>query len=226
SGVSHRLGARAASLRGVRNMNKLLPAARDLTSEALLSAGHRYGLAALPIERAARQLTAARRVSIDDHLGDTAMVDTRFPSAIRVGPECAEALVSDDLAIFIVAHELTHIANSSGDLRDLTKYVSLEAKSSACVNPTDMQEEDLTCDFIAELVLRRFIGTRPSARSPEERLWLTLAGGNSGDSTHLSDAETFRALIGLDSQLRLLITRWLWGRGTDDNTLADSLLME
>src|SRR6478672_10151067 len=121
--ASRHLVARKASLRGVKNINRLLPVAKGLTSEALRSAGLRYGLPAIQIEGAARRITAARRVLLDNRLSDTAMVDARSPSAIRVGPLCAEALVSDDLAVFIVAHELTHVANSRGDLQALAGCV-------------------------------------------------------------------------------------------------------
>src|SRR5262249_37964672 len=155
-----------------------------------------------------------------------AMVDDRRPFEIHVGPICAETLVSDDEAVFILAHELTHVGNSRGDLQPLTAYISREARSNARVAATDRQQEDLACDFIAELVLRRFIRLRPTASSPEERLCLTLAGGNSADDTHLSDAQTLRALFGLDPQLRRLIVNWLGGPEVNEYTLVESLVME
>ncbi len=215
-----------ASLRGVRNIKRLLPVTRTLTNDALRTAGLRYGVPDTQIQEAVRRISVANRVVLDKRLADSAMVDDSQPDAIRIGPACAEALVSDDEAVFILAHELTHVGNSRGELKVLARCISREARSIACVSATSRQEEDLTCDFIAELALRNFVGSRPTARSPEERLCLTLAGGNTGDREHLSDAQTLRALFGLDPQLRLLLTKWLWGRPATDNPLAGSLMME
>ena len=218
--------ASRASLRGVRTLKKLLPVARALTNDALQNTGLRYGVAGTQIQEAVRRINSANRVLLDKRLVDSAMVDGSLPSEIRIGPVCAESLASDDEAVFILAHELTHIGNSRGELQALARQISREARSIACVNATSKQEEDLTCDFIAEQALRNFVVARPTARSAEERLCLALAGGNAGDRSHLSDAQTLRALIGLDSQLRLLLTKWLWGRPANDYALAGSLTVE
>jgi hypothetical protein len=214
------------SLRGIRNVKRLLPVAKGLTTEALHRTGLHCGLNGHQVQQAESRIISANRILLDKRLSDSAMVDDRYSSEIRIGPICAAALVSDDAAVFILAHELTHIGNSEGDLQALARSVSQEARSIACVSATDWQEEDLACDFIAELVLRRFIGGRPTNKSPEERLCLILASGNPGDKTHLSDAQTLRALIGLDPQLKLMLMKWLGGRQTDDYAIVEPLAME
>jgi hypothetical protein len=195
----------------MRNVRKVLPVAKDLTIEALGSAGARFGVPAPGIKAAERLITSANKLTLDQRLGDAAMVDDRDPSQIRIGPVCAATLVSDDAAVFILAHELTHIGNSRDDLASFAGVVTREARSMACVSTTNRQEGDLACDFIAELVLRSFVGRRPTSQCPEERICLALTAGNAGDQTHLSDAETLRALIALDPQLKSLLMNWLGG---------------
>jgi hypothetical protein len=221
-----RLTRRQSALRGMRNVNRLLGLAKVLSIEALQSSGLRYGVPATSIEAAGRRIASANRALLDGRLGDSAMVDDRFPSEIRFGRACAEQLVCDDDAVFILAHELTHTGNAGGDLKLLAGNIARDARSIACVSATQGQEEDLACDYVAEIVLRNFVAMRPTAKSAEERLCLTLAGGNAGDRTHLSDAQTLRALIGLDPNLRLTFRKWLWTGGPSDYSRVDSLMIE
>jgi len=220
------VAASRASLRGVQTLKRLLPTAKAVTSEALRTTGLRFSVPEAQIQEAVGRISSANRVLLDKRLNDSAMVDGSLPSEIRIGPLCAESLVSDDEAVFILAHELTHVGNSGGELQVLARRISGEARSNACVMATSRQEEDLTCDFIAEVALRNFVVARPTAKPAEERLCLALAGGNSGDRSHLSDAQTLRALIGLDPQLRLLLLNWLWGRPANDYPLAGSTIVE
>jgi hypothetical protein len=210
----------------MRNVNRLLAVAKLLAIEALQSTGSRYGLPATSIEAAGRRIASANRALLDHRLGDSAMVDDRFPSEIRFGPACAEQMVCDDDAVFVLAHELIHTGNAGGDLKPLAGCIARDARSLACVRATRGQEEDLACDYIAEVVLRNFVAMRPSAKSAEERLCLTLAGGNAGDRSHLSDALTLRALIGLDPNLRLKFVRWLWTGEPGDYSPIDSPMIE
>jgi hypothetical protein len=215
-----------ASRQGMRNVRRALPVTKDLTIEALGSAGARFGLPARRIKAAGRLIASANRLTIDKRLGDAAMVDDRSPSQIRIGPVCAAALVSDDAAVFILAHELIHVANANGDLLALARVVTREARSTACVNTADRQEGDLVCDFIAELVLRNFVGRRPTSQCPEERICLTLTAGNQADKTHLSDAQTLRALMGLDPQLKLLLINWLGGPKIYDQAIVEPVAVK
>jgi hypothetical protein len=215
-----------ASRLGMRNVRRVLPLAKTLTVEALRSAGLRFGVPVPQMEAAERLISSANRLTFDKRLGDVAMVDDRYPSEIRIGPACAASLVSDDAAVFILAHELVHVANARDDLGAFTGVVTREAKSMACVSPTDGQEGDLACDFIAELVLRNFARKHPTNQCPEERICLTLMSGNAGDKTHLSDAQTLRALIGLDPQLKLLLMNWLGGPQIHDYVIVEPLAVK
>jgi len=221
-----RLTSRQAALRGMRNVNRLLGVAKSLAIEALRKTAVRYEVPAVSIEAAGRRIALANRPLLDKRLDESAMVDDRFPNEIRFGPACARELICDDDAVFTLAHELIHIGNAGGDLRQLAGHIARDARSIACVNATKGQEEDLTCDFIAEIALRNFVAMRPTARSPEERMWLTLAGGNTGDGAHLSDVLTVRALMGLDPELRFTLMRWLWDGGPGGYTEVDSPVTE
>jgi len=221
-----KLTSRQAARRGMRNVSRLLGVTKSLAIEALRNTGTRYSVPATSIEAAARRIASANRPVLDGRLGESAMVDDRFPSEIRFGPSCARDLVRDDDAVFTLAHELIHIGNSDGDLRPLARHIARDARSAACVGATEGQEEDLACDFIAEIVLRNFVAMRPTAKSAEERLWLTLAGGSAGDRAHLSDVLTIRALIGLDPQLRITFIRWLWDDGRGDYAEGESQVTE
>jgi len=221
-----RLTSRQAALRGMRNVSGLLGITKTLAIEAMRNTALHYGVPEVSIEAAGRRIASANRPVLDGRLGDSAMVDDRLPSEIRFGPTCARELICDDDAVFTLAHELIHIGNSGGDLGSLARHISRDARSIACVRATESQEEDLACDFIAEIVLRNFVAMRPTAKSPEERLWLTLAGGGTGDRAHLSDVLTIRALIGLDPQLRFTFIRWLWDGGPGDYADAESQVTE
>jgi hypothetical protein len=215
-----------ASRMGMRNVRRVLPVAKDLTVEALGSAALRFGVPPPRIKAADRLIASANRVVLDKRLGDAAMVNDRCPSEIRIGPVCAAGLLSDDAAVFILAHELIHVGNAGDDLEALAEMVTREASSMACVSTTDWQQGDLACDFIAQIVLRNFVGRRPTSQCPEERICLTLTAGNAGDKTHLSDAQTLRALIGLDPQLRRILMTWLGGPQINDYAIIEPLAVK
>jgi hypothetical protein len=92
------------------------------------------------------------------------------------------------------------------------------------VETTADQREDLACDLVGELVLKRFISHNPSTDSAATRMSRVLGyeapavrfarawddfcasyNGDSGDEEHLNQYQSIRALLALDPELQSLI---------------------
>jgi hypothetical protein len=217
----------SAILAGIKNTRRLLPIATQLSIKALLEWGEQNGLTARTLARAERRIKKVDRVVLDGGLGDAAAVQDNRPREIRIGSGYAETLISDDEAIFLLAHELTHVAAQTGGLDGLIENVSRKAKAAAGVEAFEDQEEDLACDFIAAQVLKHFIDLYPTNEPKAERLLRTCGyelpserlahaweafcasyNGFTGDTHHLSQGLTVRALAGLDPELKAFVDRY------------------
>lgn len=209
---------------GLKNIRRLLPLAKLLTLDALRAAqpdGHLKGSGLLEEKRL---LQGVRRIVLDEQLDDAAEIWDDRLSEIRIAVDYAPALISDDEAIFLLAHELTHVAVRSGRLKGFIDHVKETATRAAHVEPTREQKEDLACDYNGAQVLRRFIAMYPTGETERERFYrisgfesssqrLAFAwedfcatyNGASGDEEHLSQAQTMRALAGLDPELKALV---------------------
>jgi hypothetical protein len=212
---------------GIRNARRLLPLAKRLTLEALRETGAAYGVSPSGAEPGKRRINSVRRVMLDSRLGGAGAVSDARPPDIRVGPVYAMHLTSDDEALFLLAHELTHVALWSGKLRGFIEGLASKARFTADVAPTGRQKEDLACDFIALMVVKRFVELNPTEEpkaerlsrvlgyeTPSERLRLAWEDfcfsyygehGYRGDDEHLSHGEIRRALREIDPELRTLI---------------------
>lgn len=216
---------------GVRNTRRLLPIAKRLSIKALLEWSAPTGLRARKLSRELAKIRAVDRIILDGGLGDTAAVQEGSLRKIRIGSGYAELLISDDQAVFLLAHELTHVAARTGRLASLIESVSQTARVAANVEVGDDQKEDLACDFIATQVLKDFIDRYPTNESKAERLLHTCGyalpserleqawedfcasyNGFAGDGQHLSQGLLIRALAGLDPELKAFID------GFSDNT--------
>jgi len=217
----------SAILAGIKNTRRLLPIATKLSIKALLEWGEQNGLPARNLARAERKIKKVDRVILDGGLGDAAAVQDDRPREIRIGSGYAETLISDDEAVFLLAHELTHVAAQTGGLDGLIESASRRAKAAAGVETLDDQAEDLACDFIGAQVLKHFIDLHPTNEPKAERLLRTCGyelpserlahaweafcasyNGFTGDAHHLSQGLTVRALAGLDPELKAFVDRY------------------
>ncbi|MBV9959003.1 MAG: hypothetical protein JO360_11310 [Acidobacteria bacterium] len=204
---------------GIRNARRLLSLAKKFTIESLMKTGQTGTLS-----KEKRLIEAMRHIVLDPQLVNTAEVSEGDLSKIYVSPDYAATLVSDDEAVLMLGHELTHVAVRTGRLHHLIENVNQIARQSASLELSEDQQEELACDFIGAEVLKRYIALAPTAEpnaerfarvfgylSPAERLalaWQNFCDSYNGaawDEQHLSQDQTFRALLGLDPELRALI---------------------
>lgn len=212
---------------GIKNARRLLPLAKRLTLEALRETGADYRVRQSGAHPGERGINSVRRIRLDSRLGDSGAVRDDRPREIRVGASYAMYLTSDDEALLLLAHELTHVAAWSGKLRDVIEGIARRSKLTAGVTLTGRQKEDLACEFIALKVVKRYVELEPTGESKVERLSRVLEyeppserlrfawddfcfsyygeHGYRGDDEHLSNGETRRALRELDPELGALI---------------------
>lgn len=209
---------------GIRNVRRLLPLAKRLTLESLRASQVGDPLKASGLLRVERLINAVHRIVLDERLLDMAEVREGRLSEIRIGSGYALYLISDDEAVFLLGHELMHVAARSGRLKPFIENVTETARLSANVRTTEDQREDLACEFTGAQVLKRFIALYPTEetgaarfsrvlgyQSPAERLarvWEDLCApdnDDAGDAEHLSQPQTIRALLGLDPTLKVLL---------------------
>lgn len=222
---------------GLKNIRRLLPLAKLLTLDALRTAQTDARLKTYGLLKEKRLLQSVRTIVLDPQLiGDAEVWEERL-SEIRVAADYAPALISDDEAIFLLGHELTHVAARSGRLSQFINHVKETARLSADVEPTGEQKEDLACDYIGAEVLKHFIALYPTGETERERFsriigfntlserlaraWEDFCASYNGvpaDEAHLSQAQTIRALVGLDPELKALIP--------DNDALSSKLCRE
>ena len=212
---------------GIKNATRLLPLAKRLTLRTLWQAGAPGHATSVGMKAAKRRIAAVNRVVLDPRLGNAGEVWEQRPREIRIGPNYAMHLTSDDDALLLLAHELTHVASWSGRLDGFVNGLADRARFTAGVAPTAAQKEDFVCDFIAALVVKRFVELNPTAESKAERLarvlgyespdarlrfaWNDFCAsyhgdyGDPGDDEHLSQRDNLRGLRGLDPELRILV---------------------
>jgi hypothetical protein len=209
---------------GVKNIRRLLPLVKGWTIDALLEATTDDDLKRAEWPRMTRLIRGVRKIVRSQGLwGIAAVRDSRL-TEILVDPDYAPHLTSDDEAVFVLAHELTHVAARSGKLERFIERVAERARSTAQVETTEDQKEDLACDFVGELVLKQFIVRNPTNESAAVRVSRVLGyespakrfarawqdfcasyNGDPGDDNHLNQYQTIRALIALDPHLQALM---------------------
>ena len=211
---------------GIKNAARLLPLARRLTLRALRQASASGPVNSGTLAAAKRRISAVNRIMLDAQLGNSGAVWDERPREIRIGPVYAMNLTSDDETLLLLAHELTHVALWSGRLDGLVNRLADKARFTTGVAVTADQREDLACDFVAALAVKRFVELNPTAESKALRLSRVLGYesrddrllfawddfcasyrdyGDPGDEEHLSQANNLRALRGLDPELRTLV---------------------
>lgn len=204
---------------GIENVRRLLPLGKRLTLRTLRGVlkSHRLSMERLLV-------TEVSRVVFDASLGSAAAVSEDDLSTIRVGPGYAAYLTSDDEAVLLLGHELTHVAARGGRLQSFIEGVSRVARQSGDLSLDPVQQEELACDFAGAEVLRRFIALRPTGQAGAERFarafgyqsrperlaraWQDFClsyNGDPADAEHLSLAQTFRVLARLNPEFQPLI---------------------
>jgi hypothetical protein len=198
----------------IKNLQDLLPVAKELLFEEFNSRGYRN-------KALRRRVTAVTSVVEDYSISHVVEVDDRYKTEIFVAPDSLGVLNSEDTAILVLAHELTHVAARNGSLRRLISGVARTARNSAGIVATKKQEEDLACDFIGGEVLKRFIHLHPGSLTPQERLSRALGiedpptklqrsldefcsayNDDLSDDEHLSVEQTLDALKANDPDFR------------------------
>lgn len=204
---------------GLKNLRRLLPLAKSLTLQVL---GERLMTSRLLRER--RLIASVRQIVFDPGMGNAAGVVEEDLSVIRVGPDYAVYLTSDDDAMLLLGHELTHVAARAGRLKPFIQSVSELARQSADLTLDGEQREELACDFTGAEVLKRYIALHPTGERSAERFsrpfgyqptaerlanaWKEFCASYNGDpldEVHLSWYQTMRVLPGLDPELKSLI---------------------
>jgi hypothetical protein len=203
----------------MENARRLLPLAKRLTIESL-----RERVKTSPLREEAQMIAAVKQVVYDRGLGDIAEVREENLSRIWIGPYYAIELSSDDAAVLVLSHELTHVAARAGRLNKLIDSVTANAQFDAHLESNHQQKEELACDFIAAEALKRFIANHPTNEPnslrfslafgyerPADRLnraWGDFCAsyrGDSRDNEHLSQEQTIRSLVVLDQELKALV---------------------
>lgn len=204
---------------GMRNIRRLLPLAKTLTLESL-----REKLKPSRLLGEKRLISGVRHIVLDPGLGSSAEVMDDDLTVIYVGPDYAAFLTSDDEAMLLLGHELTHVAARTGRLNNFIEDVDKAARDAANLELAERQKEELACDLTGAEVLKRYINLHPTSETkaerfsrvfgyepPAERLaraWQDFCASYNGDSLddeHLSQDQTIRALLGLDSEFKSLI---------------------
>jgi hypothetical protein len=204
--VAGQRAARSAA-DGVERASRLLPQARGLTEDALAELAGRYRVGAEQLVGARSRIEAVNEVKLDEDLGDLAEFDDEEPTEIKIGGDYARGLSGDDDAVVLLAHEMTHAAAAGDDLDALTDAVASDAGRSAGVFATEDQKEDLLCDYVGLKALKRFAQLQPGggagfAERAERAFTVGGDGDDDEDDEHLSPAQTWQALRGLDEELK------------------------
>ena len=211
---------------GVGNIRRLLPSVQRWMLSALREATSSYDIQSSDWARIDGLVHGVRRVVSREGLRGVAAVRDDRLSEIMVDPMFAPYMISDDQAVFVLAHELTHVAARSNKLDRFIMGVAENVSRNAQVKPTEAQREDLTCDFIGEQVLKRYIAHRPTGESPAARVssvfgyespskrfsraweeFCAAYNGDPGDDDHLTQYQTIRALMALDPELLSLMPK-------------------
>lgn len=199
--------------RGMKRLERLLPLAKRLTLESLQRLSADFGISPNALQQAERHVKAIERIALDPELGNSAEVSDEFPSEVHLGPSFALDVTTDEDAALLLGHELTHVATWGESLGRFIDGVAQTAQLTAGVYPTLEQREDLACDFVGAEVAKRLIQLYPNDE-PAARRFARLLDYNCGsnadedsDEEHLSQADTLRALLGLDAELTHLILK-------------------
>jgi predicted metallopeptidase len=196
---------------GAERAQNLLPLAKSLAIAALHQLASEYGFQKSPkfqtrLRQAIARINAVRRVRPDMESRDNASVFLSRPRVITFGTIFLASLRSDEGMIGVLAHELMHIADGDNDsLRALVAAVGNKASDLTGLDIHGQRSEEITCDLIGAVAVRRYIGDTPGYESFARRLARSVQHNcveiDEGDEDHLSPRNTIRALLALNPVL-------------------------
>jgi hypothetical protein len=195
---------------GIKNGERLLPIAKQLALASLRDLSARFEISEANLRTAGAQIDAVNSIALDEDANDAAWVSDEDPTRIYVGAAFALDLRSDENAVFLLAHELAHVAAMNENLHRFIQNVARYTVENSDISLGDEQTEDLACDFIGEQTLVKFIRAHATNEATPQRLAHALdyscyASGDESDEEHLSESDTLRALLVLDPKLGSLI---------------------
>jgi hypothetical protein len=193
---------------GAERAQQLLPLAKSLAIASLHQLASEYGFQKSPkfqtrLTQAIARINAVRRVRPDMESRDNASVFLSRPRVITFGTIFLASLRSDEGMIGVLAHELMHIADGDNDsLRALVSAVGNKASDLTGLDIHGQRSEEITCDLIGAVAVRRYIGDTPGYESIARRLARSVQHNcvevDEGDEDHLSPRNTIRALLALN----------------------------
>jgi hypothetical protein len=196
---------------GAERAQRLLPAAKNLTINALRQLAVEYGLDKSPkfearMKQATARVNSVKRVRPDMESRDNASVFLSKPHMITFGTIFLAGLRSDEGMISVLAHELMHIADGDNDsLRALVAAVGNKVSDLTGLDIHGQRGEEVTCDLIGAMAVRAYIVSTPDYASVTRRLARSIQHNcvelDEGDEDHLSPRNTIRALLALNPGL-------------------------
>lgn len=196
---------------GAERAQRLLPAAKNLTLNALRQLAVEYGLDKSPkfearMKQATARVNSVKRVRPDMESRDNASVFLSKPHVITFGTIFLAGLRSDEGMISVLAHELMHIADGDNDsLRPLVNAVGNKASDLTGLDIHGQRSEEVTCDLVGAMSARAYVASTPGYESITRRLARAVQHNcvdvDEGDEDHLSPRQTIRALLVLNPVL-------------------------
>jgi hypothetical protein len=191
---------------GSERAEQLLPVARALVIEALNELAATYKIEPWRARAAGFRVRAVSKIKADIELRDNASVYYHSRRTIFFGTIFLASLPSDEGIISILAHELTHIADGNPNtLQPLFKIVARRAAAATGLEIDGGRPEELTCDLVGVIAVRKYVDTTPSEESILRRLSRSIEHNcverDETDEFHLSPRNTMRALIAVDPEL-------------------------
>jgi hypothetical protein len=196
---------------GAERAQRLLPAAKNLTINALRQLADEYGLdKSAKFEARMKQATArvnsVKRVRPDMESRDNASVFLSKPHVITFGTIFLAGLRSDEGMISVLAHELLHIADGDNDsLRPLVNAIGNKASDLTGLEIHGQRSEEVACDLVGAMAARAYVASTPGYESITRRLARAVQHNcvevDEGDEDHLSPRQTIRALLALNPVL-------------------------
>ena len=196
---------------GLARAQRVLPIAKSLVMSALQQLAAEYDFQKSrrnrsKIQQAVNRVQAVRRIKPDVESRDNASVFLSRPQTITFGTIFLAGLRSDEGMISVLSHELMHIADGDADtLRALVAAVSLRAANLTGLEIHGQRGEELTCDLIGAMAVRRYVLDSPSYESIARRLARSVQHNcveiDEGDDDHLSPRNTIRALLAINPTL-------------------------
>jgi hypothetical protein len=194
---------------GIKRAERLLPTAKRLVVESLRGLPASFNVSSDELSRAQNFVSDVNTVVLDKELDNVAEFQDENPTEVHIGPEYGLYLDSDEETLVLLGHELTHAAEQDRNLKTFYHTVAAKVESATSVKVDRAQREDLSCDFIGEQVLKRYIKQNPTKESAATRLSRSLDYNcdniDDSDDEHLSQDDTLTALLLLDPELDHLI---------------------